>query len=195
MQIERSNNNLMYKKCTKCGEILPLKEFGSNKSNKDKLQHYCKQCQNSFSKQWKQANKEYVQEYQKQWLQQFDSKYIYTIHDINGHIVYVGTTTNIYKRCNQHITGNSNISEYMVKNEWLAIKYIKLNNSINNNELRYIEQCFIDEFDPMVNINNACIEFDFIEGDRLAYLIGLSDSLIMNYDKIADIWKVNKNIA
>ena len=32
------------KRCPRCDRLLPLEEFGTNRSNKDGLQHYCKAC-------------------------------------------------------------------------------------------------------------------------------------------------------
>lgn len=32
------------KLCNKCGEIKPISDFGKNKSKKDGLQSYCKEC-------------------------------------------------------------------------------------------------------------------------------------------------------
>lgn len=38
------------KRCSRCGSILPLSQFGKNKRNKDGLQLYCKQCHNASVK-------------------------------------------------------------------------------------------------------------------------------------------------
>lgn len=42
--------NVTTKKCTKCGQELPVTEFFRNKAAKDGLQHYCKKCQNEILK-------------------------------------------------------------------------------------------------------------------------------------------------
>ena len=51
------------KKCPKCGRELPLECFGKNKSRKDGLQPYCKEC----NKQYYVDNAEYLKQYKKQW--------------------------------------------------------------------------------------------------------------------------------
>lgn len=38
------------KLCTKCGKTKPISEFGLNKSKKDGLQSYCKECVKEYKK-------------------------------------------------------------------------------------------------------------------------------------------------
>lgn len=185
------NNNLRYKTCIKCGEILPISQF--YKSSKY-VQSYCKNCKSELNKQWRQSNKHKTCDYQKKYMQQFTGKYIYSIHDITGEVVYIGSTTNIMNRSSHHTSCYSNISDYMSQNRWLAIKYIKLSDDITENELRYLENEFILNYEPKLNKQSACVEFNFIEGDRLAYLMRLSDDLIYDYNHSSLIWKVNKHI-
>jgi len=42
--VVRSSKMEKMKRCTKCGEILPVTMFSSNNSSKDGLQHWCKAC-------------------------------------------------------------------------------------------------------------------------------------------------------
>lgn len=49
--------------CKKCGRELPLECFSKNKTKKDGLQPYCKECQKQYGKQWRADNPEY----NKQW--------------------------------------------------------------------------------------------------------------------------------
>lgn len=51
------------KKCSKCGNELPLSEFSKDKSRKDGLQPWCKECK----KQWRADNAEARKQYDKQY--------------------------------------------------------------------------------------------------------------------------------
>jgi len=50
------------KKCNKCGKYKPLKEFIKNKQCKDEVAGTCKNCQNSYSKKWKQLHSKTLSE-------------------------------------------------------------------------------------------------------------------------------------
>lgn len=47
-----------YKKCNKCGIILPTDEFYKNKGSKSGLQTYCKQCHKHYLKNYYKNNRE-----------------------------------------------------------------------------------------------------------------------------------------
>ena len=51
------------KKCNKCGSTLPLECFSKNKSKKDGLCAWCKECNKQYLKQWRADNADYF----KQW--------------------------------------------------------------------------------------------------------------------------------
>ena len=53
------------KKCTKCGEVLPLHMFCKNKATKDKLSTLCKECVRKKNKTYYKKNKEEINEYKK----------------------------------------------------------------------------------------------------------------------------------
>lgn len=53
----------MAKKCTKCGELKPLSEFGKDKSKKDGFRPSCKKCDAVVKRIWRSNNKEKVAEY------------------------------------------------------------------------------------------------------------------------------------
>jgi hypothetical protein len=53
----------MEKKCTKCGEVKSLDEFGNDKSSKDGKQFRCKIC----NKEYRKKNKEKIKEYKKEY--------------------------------------------------------------------------------------------------------------------------------
>lgn len=80
------------KKCSKCGEVKLLGEFGVNKLFKDELHIYCKPCASDMRKAWRKSapdkvreiskrcylkNKKAISKYHKQWAeknsQQLDS--------------------------------------------------------------------------------------------------------------------------
>ena len=47
----------MMKKCCRCKEEKPLHLFGKNNYNDDKIHHYCKECQNKIAKEYRENNK------------------------------------------------------------------------------------------------------------------------------------------
>ena len=53
--------------CTKCGRELPLECFDKNKSRKDGLQNWCKECISQCNKQYKATHKEELAERNKQY--------------------------------------------------------------------------------------------------------------------------------
>lgn len=50
------------KKCTKCGEVLPLHMFCKNKATKDKLSTLCKECVRKNNKAYYENNQEEINE-------------------------------------------------------------------------------------------------------------------------------------
>ena len=50
------------KKCTKCGEVLPLHMFCKNKATKDKLNTLCKECVRKNNKAYYENNQEEINE-------------------------------------------------------------------------------------------------------------------------------------
>ena len=57
----------MDKKCTKCKEVKSLDEFNKQKTSKDNLQPYCKECCRIVSKKYREENREHYREYNKKW--------------------------------------------------------------------------------------------------------------------------------
>ena len=51
------------KKCSKCGNVKSLDEFGRNKNAKDKKNFWCKPCNTSGAKAWREANLQKRKEY------------------------------------------------------------------------------------------------------------------------------------
>jgi 5-methylcytosine-specific restriction endonuclease McrA len=51
------------KKCSKCGEVLPLEAFGRNRRSKDGMDGRCKECRRQYSKENAEARREYSRQY------------------------------------------------------------------------------------------------------------------------------------
>ena len=52
-----------FKRCSKCGRVLPLAFFNKKKSSKDGLQYYCKDCQKAIKNEWRAKNPTYNAEW------------------------------------------------------------------------------------------------------------------------------------
>ena len=57
------------KRCSRCKRLLPEEEFFKDRSSKDGLQGYCKECRKEYSRQWFEENKEYREEYNRKYYQ------------------------------------------------------------------------------------------------------------------------------
>lgn len=55
------------KRCPKCGRILPLCEFAKNKTRKDGLSCWCKQCNKAYKATYCQANKKKIAEHRAEY--------------------------------------------------------------------------------------------------------------------------------
>ena len=58
---------LLFKKCTKCGEIKHISGYSKNKGRKYGVNSYCKECNREYHKQYREDNKEYIKGYQKEY--------------------------------------------------------------------------------------------------------------------------------
>lgn len=63
-----------YKKCTRCGEVLPLTDFSNNKWTKDGLQNRCKKCRSIVRREQYLQNREARIEDSKRWAQENPEK-------------------------------------------------------------------------------------------------------------------------
>ena len=59
--------NELTKVCPKCGRELPLNEFYKNKTRKDGLQIYCKECQKESDKLYRENHTDDISKYQKEY--------------------------------------------------------------------------------------------------------------------------------
>ena len=152
------------KKCTKCNRILPISEFAKCKDSKDKLQYWCRECKNKhnqthkeyysqYYKEYYQTNKEHLNQYQKDYQKQFKGYYLYIILDKQGNIVYVGQTTNYYKRLINHLSGgNDSTKELFDSGNWGSIQYLDVGHIVANEmELKALENELIHLYQPKLN--------------------------------------------
>ena len=58
---------LLFKKCTKCGEIKHISRYSKKKGRKYGVNSYCKECNREYHKQYREDNKEYIKGYQKEY--------------------------------------------------------------------------------------------------------------------------------
>ena len=191
------------KRCSKCGRELPISEFGNNKITKDGLQCWCKECKNGYSqtynkthkqyyKQYRQTNKEYYNQYQnqyhKQYYNQFTGYYLYIVLDKQGKIVYVGQTTNYYKRLCNHLSGGVNATkELFDSDDWGSIKYLDVSDLVANDmELNILENILIEIYEPKLNKAKNIIRG--IDNDRIFTLI----ATLHNMNNDWKVFKINK---
>jgi 5-methylcytosine-specific restriction endonuclease McrA len=64
------------KLCSKCGEIKPLDEFGSNKARPDGKTAYCKTCHVEKSSAWQKANRDKQNKVQRRWIENNYEKHL-----------------------------------------------------------------------------------------------------------------------
>ncbi len=58
---------MQIKYCAKCGEHKPFLDFGKNKSCADGIQSYCRTCCSQAKRQWCEANRDKVREFNRQY--------------------------------------------------------------------------------------------------------------------------------
>lgn len=68
------DNEIIYKECSKCGEIKRKEEFKKESKKKDGIASNCKECHNKINKRWRQNNPEASKEYSKQYRQNNSEK-------------------------------------------------------------------------------------------------------------------------
>lgn len=54
---------LLFKQCSKCGEILHVSKFNKLKSGKYGVEKWCKECRSKYKKHWRKENKDKVEKY------------------------------------------------------------------------------------------------------------------------------------
>ena len=61
---------LLFKQCSKCREILHVSKFNKSKNGKYGVRRDCKECQNKYSKKWREEHKEEISEYSKKYYEE-----------------------------------------------------------------------------------------------------------------------------
>ena len=62
------------KRCSKCGEVKSVEDFGKAKTAKDGLSSQCKECQKEYGKKYRENNKEHCAEYNKKYYEENKEK-------------------------------------------------------------------------------------------------------------------------
>ena len=62
-------NYLLFKKCSKCGEIKHISRFYKVKNGKYGVEGACKECRNKHNKKYREEHKDYYEEYGKQYYE------------------------------------------------------------------------------------------------------------------------------
>lgn len=148
---------------------------------------------NEFSRRWREKNKDYFSNYYAEhkeemhqryndYINKFKGYYLYIIINAENKILYVGETTNIKRRFYNHLTCNSNISEYMKQDEWKYVKYLDISNLVENeNELRLLENELIELYQPAWNKTKNIVKE--IEEER-------KFELLCNLHSLENVWEI-----
>ena len=171
------------KKCGKCGRELPVDNFSKDKTKKDGLQSWCRECKNKHNKTYKQTHRQYLNQYRnqynKQYYDRFKGYYLYIILDKQDNVAYIGQTTNYYRRLTDHLYGgvNNATKELFANNEWACIKYLDVSNIVENDlELRAMDNILIELYNPKLNTLKNIIHD--IDKGRLFSLIATLHSIL-----------------
>ena len=198
------NKEIKTKICTKCNRELSIDNFSKYNKAKDGLQSWCRGCSSKYrqinkehisqyQKEWQQINKEHISQYQRQYNQinkehrnqyrnqyysQFKGYYVYIILDKQGNVVYVGETTNYYKRLMNHLSVYVNATkELFASGEWSKIKYLDVGHIVENEmELRALENELIELYEPKLNKTKNIIHD--IDRGRLFNLLAQLHSIL-----------------
>ncbi|MDP4143118.1 MAG: GIY-YIG nuclease family protein [Bacillota bacterium] len=111
-----------------------------SKSNSSKYEKY--------GRKWYEEHKEYHREYYREYDKNLKRNAIYLLMDHSGKILYVGKTSNLYRRIKNHVNHNSNLKlNKQIFNELkLHWEYAYADAVNSNEELLYIESYLINKF-------------------------------------------------
>lgn len=91
-------------------------------------------------------------QYKKEWVNKFKGMYVYIIKDLKGKIVYVGQTTNYYKRLSNHKSKCVKTTKEFISKGNYTIQYLDISTEIKTErELLYLENVLIDLYEPPLN--------------------------------------------
>lgn len=182
------------KMCANCKETKDITEFAKNRTTKDGLQAWCKECNNTYSKQYRKDNNEYV----KQYREENKGYYLYFIYSYKE-CVYVGSTSNLLNRISSHTNGHTHLKDKISR--WTSIKYIDLTNIVESREELYFTEMACIELlspawnstEPSININhNRALElYDLIEEYINADNLELYKT---NYSAYKDLYNITEDL-
>lgn len=136
-----------YNYCSRCGS-----------PKEDDFDCYCKECRSELNKKY---HKENTKEH-----------YIYKFINSNNEVLYTGSTADKY-RIIKHLSNGSNLKMSIYDWEKLnldKIIYADVTTLVKNkNEREYLEQLFIDQYNPCLNKKKASAILK-LEKDRIGYL-------------------------
>lgn len=98
------------KKCSRCGKIKELNEFGKRSQSKDGLRYSCKDCQ----KEYRQKNKDKIRKYKKEYyLKNKDRRKAYLKEYYLKNKEYINDRNNKYYQKNKSKTNLSHREKYL----------------------------------------------------------------------------------
>jgi len=66
--------DLKNKRCSRCGKVKPISEFGEEKRVKNKLQSQCRKCRNKSNEKWRKNNPKKDKESKRKWAKKNSKK-------------------------------------------------------------------------------------------------------------------------
>ena len=108
------------KKCSKCGEVKEVKEFGMHKARADGLCNYCKECKSDIDKEYRHSIPEKHRENNRVWWRLSKQRILYTQNEIRERLGdrYVQTK----------LSQNFGIKFKEVSSQMIEIKRLQLTN-------------------------------------------------------------------
>lgn len=178
-----------FKVCTKCKRELELSSFHNNKSTKDGLSYWCKECNRKQNTRYSQEHKEELKQNKIAWNERHKGNYIYFIYDINNqkYPLYCGSSSMLRRRVSNHMNGYVKPTKDYIEANDVIFKYYNIEEDIDRKSLYYIEEIIINELDMPLNTYNSNIKIDDIELEEklsnIAYeLIDHLDDLLIEYE-------------
>ena len=166
----------MMKKCCRCKEEKDLHLFGKNNFNDDKIHHYCKECQNKIAKEYRENNKDKVNNTIKKYRNNINNKFkIFASTTINDH-KRNGYTVNITKHELEKIAENTIRCIYcdVELNYNRGDKYKTMINSPSMDNIENKKTIYINDIRIICHrcntIKNSMSHKEFIEYCKKIYL-------------------------
>lgn len=157
--------------CSTCGNI-------KEKDSRGWL--YCRTCKNEYDSQWRQANRDHVKQYRKQYMDSITKdEYLYGMLMAERESLYIGSTCN-QLRPRRHLRGQTHLE--LEPRDWIElglskIVYVNVTDLVYNRwEREVLEGFAIEDIEPLLNEcipNKDRVNVDRIEELRDMYREGL----------------------